>query len=149
MRMLCLTSQRAKYKQQIANEHYAFDMNYTSGMHYTKDEVKLTPLWRRIGIIVFYLLFLAVSLYFLGILVTLVLTVGQSDGFYSSVSTADTTVAWVLTVIYTIWFIAGTVITIKVFQEKWAMRWLVIQTVATWLVVLPVIILYFFHISGL
>jgi hypothetical protein len=110
-----------------------------SKLKFSSDEAKVTPLWRRIWIIVLYMLFFFPSAFALGAVIELVMRMGHGIGMYAGFghTAGEIAQAWAVLLFYAIWLVVGTIVAVRVFKERLALRWLVIQTIVAWLIILP------------
>jgi hypothetical protein len=100
---------------------------------------------KRIWMTVLYLLFFFPSAFALGAVIQLVMTMGRGTGMYADFgrTAGETAQAWAILLFYAVWLIVGTIVAVRVFKEQLALRWLVIETIVAWLIILPSNAFYF------
>jgi hypothetical protein len=96
-------------------------------------------MWKRIWMTVLYILFFFPSAFALGFIIELVRRMGHGIGMYAGFgrTAGEIAQAWAILLFYAVWLVVGTIVAVRVFKEQLTLRWLVIQTIVTWLIILP------------
>ena len=108
-----------------------------------------TPHWGLPTLL--YLIFLLPSLYALAATIELDFLMGHGTGMYSDYgrNAGEVALAIAFTVIYVLWVVFGTIVTIRVFKGQWGIRWLGLLAAVAVFVMFPVAAVFLLGVGHL